>query len=101
MVGLTQEGQRCKDQEEGVDSPQESEDTRSLKNQAAENSDATETTPPMVSTDTNVEGESSSHLACDAGEGSSSAESSSEGCPIGPAAPSLGADKKDTVSTSH
>lgn len=73
----------------------------SLKNQAAENSDATKTTPLLASSDANAAGENSNHLACDAVEGSSSAETSSEGCAIGPAAPSLGPEKKDTVSISQ
>lgn len=65
----------------------------SLENQAAENRDAAKTTPLLASGDTNAAG--------DAGEGSSWAETSSGSCAVGPAAPSLGSEKKDTVSRSH
>lgn len=65
----------------------------SLENQAAEDSDAAKITPLLASCDTNVAG--------DAGEGSSWAETSSGGCAVGPAAPSLGSEKKESVSTSH
>lgn len=73
----------------------------SLKNQAAENSDVTKATPLLANSDTNTAAENSNHPACDAAEGSSPTETSSGGCAVGPAAPSLGSEKKDTVSGSY
>lgn len=93
--------QQMKDVEDVDQSPSTGLNSITLKNRAVENSDATKAAPLLVSTDTNVAGENSTHLACDAGEGSSSAETSSGGCAIGPVPPSLGSKKKDTVSGSH
>lgn len=93
--------QQMKGAEDVDQSPSTGPNLITLKNQAAESSNATKTTPLLVSSDTDVTGENSNHLARDAGEGSSSAETSSRGCAIGPAASSLGSEKKDTVSGSH
>lgn len=73
----------------------------SLKNQAAKNSDVTLATPLLANNDTNAAGENTNYSASDAAEGSSSTETSSGGCAVRPAVPSLGSEKKHTVSGSH
>lgn len=93
--------QQMKGVEDADQSPSSGLNSTALKNQAPENRDATKATPPVASGDTNTAGETSSHLACDAGRRSSSAETSSGVCAVGPAAPSLGSEKKDTVSEGH
>lgn len=68
---------------------------------AAENGDVTTATPRLEDSEISTRDENSSHLACDTGEGASSAGSSSGGCPYVPAAPSCGSKRKDTVSGSQ
>lgn len=69
--------------------------------QAAENGDVTTATPLLEDGEISTRDENSNLLACDTGEGASSAETSSGGCPYVPAAPSCGSKREDTVSGSQ
>lgn len=69
--------------------------------QAAENGDVTTATPLLEDSENSTRDENSNHLACDTGEGASSARTSWGGCPYVPAAPSCGSKREDTVSGSQ
>lgn len=69
--------------------------------QAAENGDVTTSTLLLEDSEISTRDENSNHLACDTGEGASSAETSPGGCTYVPAAPSCGSKREDTVSGSQ
>lgn len=98
VQNLKEPSQQLKNVEDVEQSPSACLNSTSLKNQAAKNSDATKATPLLANADTNAAGENRNHWSCDAGEGSSSGKTSSDGCAIGSAVPSLGSGKKDIVS---